>query len=229
MNKIRKHLVLITTVILLASSLSGCGLFRNYKKEYMAYVKGILDVNYKGEFDEYRKLTKASEEETQKVYDDGIAYFCTALMNYYGLQDIEGSDIKPQFTELAKNIYKKASYEVTGAEKSSGTYTVDITIYPIDILTITHDDVVAYIEDFNNRVDAGEFNEYDREQYEITYAQGIIDILNKALEQSGNLEEAKNITVTIINDGEVYYISDADFLALDNAIIDNSTSKFAVK
>ena len=164
------------------------------------------------------KITGATQEEAQKVYDDGINYLAEALMTAYGINDIEGSTIKSQFVDLAKNIYSHASYEITDVSKADGTYQVTVTIYPIDILVITYDDVVAYIEDMNQRVTAGEYNDYELDAYETEYAQGIIDILNNALPNIGN-QEGITVTVTILDNDEYYYISDADFLALDKAIL----------
>jgi hypothetical protein len=103
-------------------------------------------------------------------------------------------------------------------DKVDGSYQVTVTIYPIDILVITYDDVVAYIEDMNAKVEAGEFNDYELDDYELNYAQGIIQILTDALPSIGN-GEGTSVTVTILDNGEYYYISDADFLALDKAIL----------
>lgn len=208
-------LIFILTVML---SLTGCSLFGNGKKQYASYVKSLLDVNYKADFTEYMKITGSTQEEAQKVYDDGITYLAEALMTAYGINDVEGSDIKSQFADLAKEIYSHASYEITETTKTDGVFQVTVTIYPIDILAITYDDVVAYIEDINNRVTAGEYNDYELDEYETEYAQGILDILTAALPDIGN-KEGVAVTVTILDNGEYYYISDADFLALDKAIL----------
>lgn len=213
-----KKLAAILLVLLTVCAMTGCSLFGNGKKTYETYVKSLLDVNYKAEFTDYMKITGATQEEAQKVYDDGINYLAEALMTAYGINDIEGSTIKSQFVDLAKNIYSHASYEITDVSKADGTYQVTVTIYPIDILVITYDDVVAYIEDMNQRVTAGEYNDYELDAYETEYAQGIIDILNNALPNIGN-QEGITVTVTILDNDEYYYISDADFLALDKAIL----------
>lgn len=218
----RKKFAASLLVLLSIVSLTGCSLFGNSKKTYANYVQSLLDVNYKAEFTDYMNITGATQEESQTVYDDGLNYLAEALMVAYGVNDVEGSDIKSQFVELAKNIYSHASYEITEVTKTDGVYQVTVTIYPIDILLITYDDVVAYIEDMNQRVTAGEYNDYELDDYETEYAQGIIDILNEAIPNIGN-GEGVTVTVTILDNEEYYYISDADFLALDRAILATTT------
>ncbi|MCM1494674.1 MAG: hypothetical protein NC089_02640 [Bacteroides sp.] len=204
--------------VLIILSLTGCSLMGNSKKTYANYVQSLLDVNYKAEFTEYMKITNSTQEEAQVVYDDGLDYLADALMTAYGINDVEGSDIRSQFVELAKEIYSHASYEIGEVTKTDGVYQVTVNIQPIDILLITYEDVVAYIEDINQRVTNGEYNDYELDDYEIEYAQGIIDILKEAMPNIGNGETIP-VTVTILDNDEYYYISDADFLALDKAIL----------
>jgi hypothetical protein len=97
-------------------------------------------------------------------------------------------------------------------------YTVTVTVYPIDILVISYEDVVAYIEDMNARVTAGDYNDYELDDYELEYAEGIIQILTNALPEIGN-QDGVPITVTIQDNDEYYYLSDADFLELDKAVL----------
>lgn len=213
-----KKTAVILLAVLIIISLTGCSLMGNSKKTYANYVQSLLDVNYKAEFTDYMKITNSTQEEAQTVYDDGLNYLADALMVAYGINDVEGSDIKSQFVELAKEIYSHASYEIEGVTKTDGVYQVSVNIQPIDILLITYDDVVTYIEDMNQRVTNGFYNDYELDAYEIEYAQGIIDILNEALPNVGN-GETVTVTVTILDNDEYYYISDADFLALDKAIL----------
>lgn len=213
-----KKTAVILLSVLIIISLTGCSLMGNSKKTYATYVQSLLDVNYKAEFTEYMKITNSTQEEAQTVYDDGLNYLADALMTAYGINDVEGSDIKSQFVELAKEIYSHASYEIGEVTRTDGVYQVAVNIQPIDILLITYDDVVTYIEDMNQRVTNGDYNDYELDAYEIEYAQGIINILNEALPNIGN-GETITVTVTILDNDEYYYISDADFLALDKAIL----------
>lgn len=213
-----KKLFAAVVVFTLIFTISGCNLMGNTKKTYSSYVQSLLDANYKAEFTEYMAITGVSEEEARQVYEDGIEYLAEALMTAYGVNDVEGSDIKEQFKTLAEEIYSHASYEITDVAKVDGVYQVTVTIYPIDILVITYDDIVAYIENTNARVTAGDYNDYELEDYELEYAEGILQILTAALPDISN-EEGVAVTVTILDNDEYYYISDADFLALDQSIL----------
>lgn len=222
-NKATKLAPFILCYALLCSiALSGCSLMGNTKENYASYVRSLMDTNYKADFTEYIAITGVTEAEAQQVYDDGINYLADALMTAYGINDIEGSDLKEQFEELARQIYSHASYEITSTDKIDGTYQVTVTIYPIDILVITYDDVVAYIEDMNQKVSNGDYNNYELDDYELEYAQGILRVLTDALSRTGNAAGIP-VTVTILDNGEYYYISDADFLAIDKAILQTIT------
>ncbi len=218
MKYIGKKLFVVIAIFTLIFTMSGCNLMGNTKKTYANYIQSLMDANYKAEFTEYTTITGVTEAEALQVYEDGIEYLADALMTAYGINDVEGSDIKEQFETLAEDIYSHAEYEITSVDKVEGVYQVTVTIYPIDILVITYDDIVAYIEDTNAKVTAGDYNDYELEDYEIEYAEGILQILTEALPNMSN-EEGVVVTVTILDNDEYYYISDADFLALDKAIL----------
>lgn len=216
-----KKLIAGALIFVTMFSFTGCALMGNSKKTYASYIQSLLDVNYKAEFTEYMRITGATQEEAQAVYDDGLNYLADALMSAYGVNDVEGTDIHSQFVELAKEIYSHASYEIQEVTRTDGVYYVTVVIYPIDILRITYEDVVTYIEDMNLRIKAGDYNNYELAEYETEYAQGIIDILQNAIPNISN-GDAVTVTVTILANDEYYYISDADYLALDKAILETT-------
>lgn len=206
-------------ILTLFCSLCGCSLMGNTKKDYENYIQALMDVNYKAYYDDYLVITGVSLSDAEAVYNEGIDNLADQLMNTYGIQDVEGSDLHTQFEELARNIYSHASYEITNVDKVDGTYTVTVTIYPIDILVTTYPEVTAYIQDMNTKVDQGVYNDYELSDYQLEYAEGILQILNHAFDTIGN-SEGVAVTVTILDNEEYYYISDNDFLALDRAILD---------
>ena len=100
---------------------------------------------------------------------------------------------------------------------------MDVTILPIDFFNQTYDDVLNYINLFNEEVQRGKYNSYTLEQYETTFSAGLLTILDRACV---NLTYADPVTITveIIENGESFYISDSDFAAIDNAMIASSTN-----
>lgn len=215
-----KTCILFVLLFTITVQTTGCALFYSKSEKYQEYVKNLLDANYKGEFTEFMEMTDADEESVQAVYDDGIEYLTDALITYYGIQLVDNGDIRSQFVEITRNIYKNAKYEVQPAvkDKETGNYTVEVLIYPIDILDTTYDDVITYIDGFNTRKQDGYYDNYEIEEYEVEFAQGLIDILNDAI-PTISYKDPVSVTVTIIQDEDSFYISDEDFTNLDHALI----------
>jgi hypothetical protein len=140
------------------------------------------------------------------------------ILAYYDVTISDVSGAKQGYIDLAKNIYSKINYKVDKAVESNGVYTVDVTVYPINIFAQTNDTVIAYVDKFNQDVAAGVYNDYTMEQYETEFSNGLLAILNDAC-LNMTYADPVVITVTIVEDDDIYYISDEDFLAIDAAMI----------
>jgi hypothetical protein len=81
----------------------------------------------------------------------------------------------------------------------------------MNILNQVFDDVYNYTNDFNKRIEDGEFNNVEKEDYELQFAQGISDILTDKAEAVEYLSPVV-VSVKIIDDGE-YYSADSDGLS----------------
>lgn len=224
---VKKYSALLLMCIM-ALQLVGCSALESKNKKYARYVTSLLDANYKGQFETFISLTDSDEEAVTNVYNEGIAHLADALIAYYGIELVDDGTVQDQFLALTKNIYAASKYEVQSAVKSGDTYTVEVLVYPMDILQSTYNDVIAYIQSFNEKKEAGDFDEYEIEQYEVEFAQGILDILNSAVPNISYLEPASTI-VTIQTDEDSYFISDDDFTKLDHNLIAsvNDTSETA--
>ena len=109
--------------------------------------------------------------------------------------------------------------------KDNNIYYVDVTIYPIDLLNQTHEDVLNYVNDFNSRVDAGDYNNYEKEDYEHEFASGIIDILEGAVDNMSYADPV-NLKIRIIQSDSNFYISNEDFRSIDMAILSTDADKY---
>ncbi|MGN0435823.1 MAG: hypothetical protein ACI4D8_04240, partial [Wujia sp.] len=127
-------------------------------------------------------------------------------------------DMREFYEELSENIYSKVNYSVSKGYKDGDNYKVDVTVYPINLISQTKDEVISYVESFNQRVAAGDFNDYTMEEYEAVFSTGMVDILNEGC-LNMTYADPVTITVTIIENGNTYYISDEDFLAIDAAML----------
>ncbi len=217
-----KHTLKRFTVCLLLFTLvlqlTACSLFESKNKKYAAYVTSLLDANYKGSFETFIEMTESDQAAVETAYNEGIEHLANSLIAYYGIELVDDGTLKQKFIELTKKIYSATKYEVKPAVKSGDNYTVEVLIYPIDILEKTYSEVIGYIETFNKKKEAGDFDEYEIEQYETEFAEGVWDILNKAADNMGYKDYTSTI-ISILTTEDTYYISDEDFTKLDSLLI----------
>lgn len=211
-----KLVILGLAATLVMTSLTGC--LHRKKTTYQTYMQNILDVNYKGSFDGYVKDNDGSEEDASAMYSDSIDYLSGQLINHYSLNNAETDEVDAIFDETAKVIYSKAKYEVSRAYKSGSDYYVDVTVYPMDILNQAFDDVFAYIDDYNKKISAGDFNNTTKEDYEKEFAQGVSDILKSKSEDMNYLSPVV-ISVQIVDDGNYYSVEPSDLAKVDASML----------
>ena len=221
---VQKFLGLLLVFILLFS-LSGCGVTKS--AHYQTYVKSILMANYLGVFGDYVSATGANEEDAEALYLQNVTRLANNLSQYYGLDISSDPKLAPAMVDLSKQIYGKAKFEVGKAYKDNNINYVDVTIYPIDIINQTNEEVVAYIDKFNAAVENGEYDSYTKEEYEYEYATGIIGILAYGANDI-SYAEPQTVTVRIILADDSYYIGNEDFQKLDMAILNTDVSAVTV-
>lgn len=215
-----KKAFVITMVMILAFSLTGCSLFDSKAKVYSRYIISLLDINYKNVSKDYTTLTGVSQKDAEAVYVANMDYQAHNLMNYYGVKEVDDGTILSEFYYLAQSIFSNAKYEVTGVEKDSGTdsYILELKVYPLDTLETSYDRIVEYIEGFNARVDEGDYNNTTEVDYETEFAEGIIEILKSTVDNPGYLDPV-TLEIPIKPSDDYYYITDEDFLTIDHNIL----------
>lgn len=119
--KKKKSIVAIMMVVVMCM-LSACGT----KFDAKAYVKSCLDVQFKGEFEEYMKLTESSKEESEKLYNDGIDTF---MAGYEALSLPE--ELENKFREAYKKMLKSAKYSVKEAKETDNGFVVKVAVQPM--------------------------------------------------------------------------------------------------
>jgi len=219
--KIKKFLVVFLAAAIIWS-ISACGGKDKKEKKYSAYIENLIMANYLGASDEYIESTGANKKDAEAMYNANVDRLAKALRNYYGLGINEDDELYADLQKLSGKIYGNIKYSVGAAYKKSGHYFVDISISPIDIIAQTDADVRNYVADFNNRVSAGEFNNYEKEKYEHDFAEGIVDILLKAADGM-KYQEPVTVTVTILEEGDTFYISSDDLARIDEVMVAGST------
>ncbi len=222
MKTYTKRCLLILMSLCMLVSLAGCSATKGQR--YKSYIKSLMSANYLGVTDEYVRTTGATPDEADAMYLQNVTRLADNLTSYYGFEISNDEELAPMMVEIAKKIYGKANYKVEKVYQDNNIYYVDVTISPINILNQTDADVKAYIEQFNQRVESGEFENYTKEEYENEFAGGIIDILSAAID---NIEycEPETVSVRIIETEDSFYIGDEDFCALDMLVIATSDSE----
>lgn len=216
MRVFRRSIVLCLVFLFALCSLCGCG--GKKKTVYQLYVQNLLDVNYKGIYSNYIKENGGQEADAENMHRDCINQLAEQLISHYSINNTQALKLKERFLEIAELIYSQTKYTVSESYHEGRDYFVDVTIYPINVLDQSYDDIIAYIEQFNADVDAGVYNNHTMEQYEETFAMGLADILE---ENANNMEYQDPVTikVTIIDDGKYYSISSEDLISIDSQMI----------
>ncbi|MCI8508754.1 MAG: hypothetical protein HFJ06_09365 [Lachnospiraceae bacterium] len=220
MKSVIKKTTIFSMICIMMLSLAGCSLFDSKSKVYSRYVISLLDINYKNVSKDYMTLTGVSQKDAEAVYVANMDYQAHNLMNYYGVKEVDDGTILSEFYYLAQSIFSNAKYEITNVKKDddSESYTLELTVYPLDTLETTYDQVVKYIENFNSRVDEGDYNNTTEVDYETEFAEGIIDILKSTTDKAGYMDPVV-LEIPIQPSDDYYYIADEDFLKIDQNIL----------
>lgn len=220
MKSALKKVTIMFMVSTMIISLTGCSLFDSRAKVYSRYAISLLDINYKNISKDYMTLTGVSQSDAEAVYVANMDYQAHNLMNYYGVKEVDDGTTLSEFYYLAQSIFSNAKYEVTDVKQDEGAdrYTLEITVYPLDTLETTYDQVVAYIKNFNARVDEGDYNNTTEVDYETEFAEGIIEILKSTVDNPGYMDPVV-LEIPIQPSDDYYYITDEDFLKIDKAML----------
>lgn len=216
MKQRRNYITVGLLIFVCLLSLTGCG--QKKKTAYQNYVKNLLDVNYKGDYANYVKENKGNETDALAMYQECLSNLSNQLITHYNLNTNQSVDVNETFADVAASIYQAAKYDVSESYKENGDYYVDVTIYPLDILNQSYDEILSYIEAFNKDVADGVYNDVTKEVYNEKFASGIASILSANAEKP-EYKDAVVIKALITDDGEYYSISADSLKEIDKAII----------
>ena len=216
MKQRRNYITVGLLIFVCLLSLTGCG--QKKKTAYQNYVKNLLDVNYKGDYSNYVKENKGNETDALAMYQECLSNLSNQLITHYNLNTNQSVDVNETFADVAASIYQAAKYDVSESYKENGDYYVDVTIYPLDILNQSYDEILSYIEAFNKDVADGVYNDVTKEVYNEKFASGIASILS-ANAENPEYKDAVVIKALITDDGEYYSISADSLKEIDKAII----------
>lgn len=215
-----KKATVAATVILCMGAMTACA--KNEAKTYTNYMQGMLDARYKAEYTTYMKLTKATQTEAQKMYDDVIDYVLEGMYEYYEIYtDCLTDELEEGYRDLVVQLYKKADYTVNDAKKEDGDYHVVVDVRPMDFFEISFDEAADFAENYGSDISAEDYDNYsdeDWEDWENGYAEGMLEILTSYVDKIsyGDVISLDN-KLTIKDD--VYSFDDDDIYKIDDYVL----------
>lgn len=182
-----------------------------------AYVRGVMDANYKQKYDEYAKARGISEKDAKAEIEDTLdEQVDTELSGLEALGDFTEEE-KQEYKDMLVKIDNLAKYEVKEAkEDKDGNFTVTIEVTPSDVYQTLEDNSTAVAQEM---MDQGQ----DVSQADASMFQ---DLLIQSMQKSidGNTygdTTTIEIAVTKDSDGQ-YGISDSDMEKISTALFPGS-------
>lgn len=208
----RKRIVFLLLLSIIGI-LSGCGMSEEDASEY---VKASLDAAYKGEFDAFVEITDSTPEGAQAMYEENVEH----TMEAAGFSEMNlNNELTEKYRQLFLDISKTVDYTVGEAiENEDGDYDVEVIIYPLTIINDIDEELVT--KTVISKIEKMEKYPKDEKITEITF-EVIYEILSeKVKEPVYDGQKVKQIITVHKNEEGMYYISEEDMLALDNALFD---------
>ena len=214
---LKKWLAATVCAVMIAAILAGCSQASSFDPKVL--LQGNLDAQYLNKYsDEYLNSIVNTKEELEEAYANGLDYEADYFIEYFGIEIDKCDDsIKTEITDMYKEIYGYAKYEVGEVTKSDDTYLVSLTIYPIDIVQkIVDEDWEAFSASWQADDTLYDMTE---EEFETTWAESVIELFKARIDTIGYLDP-ETISVQIVKDDDgVYTISENDFQRIDSLII----------
>lgn len=218
MQKFKKIVVAIAAASL-TLCLSACSFsFSIGGFDASGFVKATLDNLYRGESEQYVKVTDdITEEDAAELHENMMSAKVDDLLVYCGIPYV--SDEKHQEMEdMFEDIYSRVKYEVQKKEKADNGYTVDVTITPSAIIEGNVDDITVAIEDFFTTLELDVY-ETEEEFYD-AIADLVMDEINKDIDDMlFGVEVTVPVSVNEIDDGK-YQIDTGALTRVDQLLVE---------
>lgn len=221
----RKALAFIAIALVLALSLSGCGILSllgmDPSESVKVLVQGNLDEIYLGKYNsDFLELTDMTEAEAEQNYLDGLAVEAQVFAQLCDI-DYLTDELEAEVVDLYKEIYSHSKYELGEVQKiDEDTYGVQLTIYPIDIMQQLIDASGDAVAEFNAQYteeelalinsDADAYAAYDE-----AWARMTIELCRSLIPSLG-YNEPVSMLVQVVRDADGLWVIDSnDFNEID--------------
>lgn len=195
MKKVRNTLI-VTLVALMMAVTTACG----SSFDASSYVNSFMDMLTKGEVSQYAQLTKQSEEDAGKDYQEIL----DAMKDAFSQEGVS-DETKQKVVDVYVEVLKKAKYTVHDAQSTGeGGYDVTVDIEPI---TGLYDGLMDEVTgEMNAAMESGELNMDNL--YDWIYSK-MAEKMSARLD-SLSYGEAQSVTISIVKGSSGYEIKDQE-------------------
>lgn len=192
---------------------------------YSDYIEALMECKYNGKLEGYMmEVADASKEEAQECHDSTVEYYAYQLMSYTDVgYDYLADETIEKYIEVARKIMAKSKFTVNEGTQVGDDYQVKVDIQPININDLIHDDVAAYIDEYNAMIDGKDTSAYTDEQWdelEEQYAAGVLAIIESHISEIGYKDTVSKVVIIEFDEEGRYGISDNDWYDIDDYIVD---------
>lgn len=205
-------------------------------EEAQALVQGNLDELYLGKYDpSYLAMVDVTAEEAEASHLQNILAESEFFSLYWGIVMPENNEsfdtmdttIKNEIIDLITEIYSHAKYTVgTPVEQADGSYLVDVTVSPIDVVTraaeVYDSGTYAPLNALNAKYTSEvlySMTQAEYEAYSVEYANVILGLVREQMSSLGYLAD-QTVTMTISKDANgAFGGNNEDWNAIDTIII----------
>ena len=210
MKRMKKLMVSILLVGILLFT-AAC----NASFDAAGYVKSCLDLLTRCEYKEYITFTERTKEEAVADYEKSM----DSMMSEYeslGLSE----ELVEKYRKFFEDLYRATKYEVLEAvQNEDGSYLVEVEVEQVTgVFNGVTDALNAAAISYGEEIAASGEEISDEAINEWIYNK-LYEIVSANL-ANVTYKEKQIVTVTVALEGELYNISDADYAALDEALID---------
>ena len=200
MKKI-KSLVLLALCLCMVLSAAGCGASKELVQQIATTLSGDLDsgtaqllvqndldsLYHNAPSDEYLTLVGITREEVEQGYWDGISAEIEFFASYFSIVEMP-EDLHARLEAFYDAVYAKSSYTVgEPVRNENGSYTVPVTVQPIDIMSAIIDTVLENMEVLNayTQEDIDAMSDEEYAQYETQWTEIVVEAAEANLENPG--------------------------------------------
>lgn len=188
------------------------------------YVDGLLKENYLGQAEEeYLELVNIHADDVESLYQSALSMDASYFFYMYDI-DHPTDELREEVKELYREIYQYTKYEIVSAtEQEDGSFSVKLTVYPIDIAQTVSEAMGEAAKDFYEKYPQDKINSMSDSQFEKMdreWAELIMGLYKDALPEIGNMTEKSIVVQVEQNSNGLYSMNSDDFSRLDALIID---------